>query len=341
MTCSRCGRETTNGGPACPACVSQAAAVTIGQAGVTGGEGAPATPAAPVPVAAPAPAPPPLPLPARAPAPARSVPVPPPLAPGSPAAAGPGTAARPPAPEPAAPESAAPESAAPESLPAAPSVSKYDLRAPAPGTGGRRIMLISAALVLVLAAAGGVVALVTASGPGAAARGQLLTQPGGQSGTAPGGGAAAGRGTAPAGRQGRTVRPAVILAPAVRSQPYARPAGRFLARYFRAINHHDYRAYLRLFAPASRAALSQSRFLAGYGTTHDVTPRLIRLTQAGLRQLAATVTFTSHQDATASPAHASCLHWRITVYLIRHGTRHERYFIGTPPAGYAAREHAC
>jgi hypothetical protein len=131
------------------------------------------------------------------------------------------------------------------------------------------------------------------------------------------------------------------MAPAVRSQPGARPASRFLARYFRAINHHDYQAYLRLFAPASRAALPETRFLAGYGTTRDSAARLIRLTPAGSRQLAATVTFTSHQDATASPAHASCLRWRITVYLIRHGTRHERYFIGAPPAGYTAREHAC
>src|SRR5262245_1790475 len=131
MTCSRCGRDVMNGAPACPACASrEAAAVTsparavdaavlagAGRArrhgGVTGGEGAPATPAPPVPVATPAPPP---------------VPGPPP--------------------------------AVPDPLPAAPAVSKYDLRAPAPGTGGRRIMLISAALVLVLAGAGGVAALV-------------------------------------------------------------------------------------------------------------------------------------------------------------------------------------
>jgi hypothetical protein len=183
--------------------------------------------------------------------------------------------------------------------------------------------------------------LVTASGPGAAARGQLLTQPGSQS-AAPGG-LPAGRGAASAGhRNAGAGRPAVVMAPAVRDRPGARPASRFLARYFQAINHHDYQAYLRLFAPASRAALAQGGFLAGYGSTHDAAARLIRLTSAGPGQLAATVTFTSHQDASASPAHASCLRWRITVYLLRHGgTRPGRYFIGTPPAGYAAREHAC
>jgi hypothetical protein len=299
MTCSRCGRETMNGAPACWACASREASVTR-QAGVTGGEGAPATPAAPVPVAAPAPPP----LPGPAPAAARW-PAPPPVA------------------------------AVP--LPVAPAVSKYDLKAAAPGTGGRRIMLISAALVLVLAGAGGVAALVTASGPGAAARGQLLTQPGGQS--APPGGSPAGRSAANAGP--RSARPAVVLAPAVRNQPGARRASHFLARYFRAINHHDYQAYLRLFAPVSRAALSPSRFLAGYGTTRDTAARLIRLTRTGPGQLAAAVTFTSHQDATASPAHASCLRWRITVYLIRPGSRQQRYFIDAPPAGYTAREHAC
>jgi len=202
-------------------------------------------------------------------------------------------------------------------------------------------MLGSAALVMALAAAGGVAVLVTASGPGGS-RGQLLTDPGHESAAAPATRSAAGpSGTGRDGTRPRAGRSAVLVAPPARPQPDAQPVSRFLSRYFRAINHHDYPAYLRLFSPASRAALSQSSFQAGYGSTRDSAPRLVALQAAGLRQLAATVTFTSRQDAAASPEHEGCLRWRITVYLIRHGGRHERYFIGNPPAGYTARDHAC
>ncbi|HEY1641499.1 MAG TPA: hypothetical protein VGG35_12475 [Streptosporangiaceae bacterium] len=206
-------------------------------------------------------------------------------------------------------------------------------------TGGRRIMLGSAALVMALAAAGGVAVLVTASGTGGGSRGQLLTDPGRHSPATPGTHSPAGTGRNGSGP--RAGRSAVRVAPAARRQPGARPVSRFLSRYFRAINHHDYPAYLRLFSPASRAALSQSSFLAGYGSTRDSAPRLVTLQAAGRRQLAATVTFTSRQDAAASPEHEGCLRWRITVYLIRRGGQHERYFIGNPPAGYTARDHAC
>jgi hypothetical protein len=193
---------------------------------------------------------------------------------------------------------------------------------------------------MALAAAGGVAVLVTASGPGGS-RGQLLTDPGRES-ASPGTRSPAGpSGTGRDGTRPRAARSAVLVAPPARQQPDAQPVSRFLSRYFRAINHHDYPAYLRLFSPASRAALSQSSFLAGYGSTRDSAPRLAGLQAAGPRQLAATVTFTSRQDAAASPEHEGCLRWRITVYLIRHDGRHERYFIGNPPAGYTARNHAC
>lgn len=322
---------------------------TMDHPGVTGDEGAPAIQAAPVPQ--PAPVPQAAPFAAAYPegtAYPEGAARPEAMSlwgaeAGNALTSSPATPSTPP-PAAAGPTAAAAGPAAPPPAFAPTSVSKYDRKAPAPGTvsSGRRVVLGSAALVLVIAGAG-VAALVTTHAPGSTAQGQLLTQPDqsaspGESaaGSAGGSSRASGEGT-----KARRGRPAVAVAPAVGLQPYAQPVSHFLVRYFRAINHHDYRSYLRLFTPASRAALSESGFLAGYGTTRDSAPRLIRLTSEGMRRLAATVTFTSHQDAAASPGHASCLRWRITVYLIRHGTRHERYFIGNPPAGYAAHEHAC
>jgi hypothetical protein len=205
-------------------------------------------------------------------------------------------------------------------------------------------MLATVALVLGLACCGGVAVLVTASGPGTSAHGQLLTHPGGQAASSADPAAEqpeAGHRTRARGTATPARRAAVTIAPAARQQPHATAVGAFLTRYFRAINHHNYHAYLRLFSPASRPALSGASFMAGYGTTHDSAPKLTSLAPAGLRQLAATVTFTSHQDATTSPEHASCLRWRITVYLIRHGGRQERYYVGNPPAAYSANDRAC
>jgi hypothetical protein len=105
-----------------------------------------------------------------------------------------------------------------------------------------------------------------------------------------------------------------------------------------AINDHDYRAYLHLYSPETRRALSWARFQAGYGTTHDSAERLTELAATAPGQLAATVTFTSHQSPASSPPHAGCLRWNITVYLVRRGVR---YVIGNPPADYYARDQPC
>jgi hypothetical protein len=105
-----------------------------------------------------------------------------------------------------------------------------------------------------------------------------------------------------------------------------------------AINDHDYRAYLHLFSPESRGALSGAGFQAGYGTTRDSAERLTELAATTPGRLAATVTFTSHQSPASSPAHAGCLRWNITVYLVRRGGR---YVIGNPPADYYAKDQPC
>jgi hypothetical protein len=237
---------------------------------------------------------------------------------------------------------------------------------PGPPNAGRRTVLAAAALVLLAAGAGTVVAFER---PGRAApaadragavharqlsageprRGEPRGRPGSTApagGTAPAGSTARAGGTARADRSrdggsgdgGTAGRPTVSVGAAVAGQPRAAAVGAFLDRYFAAIDRHDYRGYLRLFSQASRRALSAAGFRAGYGTTRDAAETLTGLTPAGPRELAAAVTFTSHQAPTASPARSACLRWRITLYLVRHG---RRYVITSPPAGYYATERAC
>jgi hypothetical protein len=132
--------------------------------------------------------------------------------------------------------------------------------------------------------------------------------------------------------------PLVAVAPAAAAGPHEVAVLTFLTRYFTAINHHRYRAYLRLYSRPSRGSLSAAQFEAGYATTRDIGPTLVSLDAPGRGQLAATVTFTSHQRADTSPQHAACVRWTITLYLIRDG---RRYVMGDPPADYAASGRPC
>jgi hypothetical protein len=197
---------------------------------------------------------------------------------------------------------------------------------------GPRLVLLTAALVLAVAGTGG---------------GLLLARPaaGPAAGRPPAGAARRPAGVSLAGAAGRMSRTAggppgagVAIAATARAQPGALAADAFLARYFAAINRHDYRGYLRLFGPGSARSLSAAGFRAGYATTRDSAETLAALAAAGPGQVAATVTFTSRQAPSASPAHAACVRWRITIYLLR---RDGRYVIGNPPGGYRAADRAC
>jgi hypothetical protein len=197
-------------------------------------------------------------------------------------------------------------------------------------------VLLTAALVLAVAGAGGGLLLARpAAGSGA----------GPAAGRPPAGAARPAAGAALAGAAGRMSRTAggppgasVAIAARARAQPGAAAADAFLARYFAAINRHDYRGYLRLFGPGSGRSLSAAGFRAGYATTRDSAETLAALAAAGPGQVAATVTFTSRQAISASPAHAACVRWRITIYLLRRGGR---YVIGNPPDGYQAADRGC
>ena len=60
-------------------------------------------------------------------------------------------------------------------------------------------------------------------------------------------------------------------------------------------------------------------FGASYQSTHDSRARLAGLAATGPQGLAAMVTFVSHQDPAASPDHAACDRWHITLFIKRDG----------------------
>jgi hypothetical protein len=209
------------------------------------------------------------------------------------------------------------------------------------GPNGRRLVLATAALVVAAGTGAGVLLAQPAAGRGPAAGGRpsaaaarLRVAPAGAGGQADAGSPAGRLRRAAAGQPG----PGVAIAAGARARPGAAAVAAFLTRYFAAINRHDYGGYLRLFGPGGRRSLSAGRFRAGYGTTRDSAETLTRITAAGPGQVAAAVTFTSRQAPAASPVHAACVRWRITIYLAR---RDGRYAVQNPPAGYAAADRAC
>ncbi len=196
---------------------------------------------------------------------------------------------------------------------------------------GRWIALTAAMAVLVMAAAAATLTLANgrarSGSPQAGAPARRFGLSAGPSPTASGGTSA----TAPANGN-------VVVAAGAAATPHERPVVSFLTRYFAAINHHDYQAYLRLFSAAIRGSLTAAAFSAGYGSTRDslATLRHIGIVRPG--QLAAVITFTSHQKPGQSPSQSACTRWRISLYLTREGNE---YQLQRPPSGYQASFRAC
>ncbi len=205
---------------------------------------------------------------------------------------------------------------------------------------GRWIALTAASAVLVIAAAAvTLTAMNSRLGSGSPPSGAVASGHGrvsstsGLSSTSGRAGAAA---VHPAGALAGGRR--IVIAPGAAGSPHAQAVVWFLTRYFAAINAHDYRAYRRLFSPATRGALSQAAFIAGYGTTRDSAASLRAIRVTGPGQLAAMVSFTSHQQPGQSLSQSSCTVWHISLYLTRTASG---YLLQAPPAGYQASFRAC
>jgi hypothetical protein len=122
---------------------------------------------------------------------------------------------------------------------------------------------------------------------------------------------------APSVSPGAPAASAVTVAPAAAGEPHVDRVVTLLDSYFSAINQHDFPAYRSLFIPAIRAGMHS--FGASYQSTHDSRARLAGLAATGPQGLAATVTFVSHQNPAASPDHAACDRWHITLFIKRDG----------------------
>lgn len=189
---------------------------------------------------------------------------------------------------------------------------------------GRRIALAATLAVLLIAAATAGVVLAT---HGAVSSHQRASAP------------AAGRAPHRAARSA-SVPPAAglvgVAASAARS-PYLAVVRPFLTSYFSAINRHDYAAYAALFSPAVGGE-SAAAFSAGYGTTTDSSVTLQSVGVVGTGELAAQVSFVSHQLPSASPTNSSCTAWTISLYLL---SQDGNYLLQPPPAGYQPSDGAC
>jgi hypothetical protein len=109
-------------------------------------------------------------------------------------------------------------------------------------------------------------------------------------------------------------------------------------RYFTAINQHDYQAYTSLFDQQMQQQNPESSFDSGYDGTSDSAETLKSISDTGSGGVAASLTFTSHQNPANSPDNSSCDQWSITLFLVPDGGG---YLIGTPPSGYQASHDAC
>jgi hypothetical protein len=137
-----------------------------------------------------------------------------------------------------------------------------------------------------------------------------------------------------------TVSPSarVIVAADVTANPAEPTVAGFLDRYFTAINSHDYAAYSSLLDSREQSVNTPASFNTGYGSTTDSAETLTGIAGTTGGGEAATVSFTSHQNAAESPTKTSCTSWTITLYLQPNGGS---YLIGPAPAGYHASYRAC
>jgi hypothetical protein len=202
---------------------------------------------------------------------------------------------------------------------------------PTPRRGGPGA-LIAVVIVAMLVVGGGAFALVwslTSKHTAAGTPGQATppASPAGAAATTPSATPTASAGTA-----------IVAVAPAAEASPAAARVQALLDRYFAAINAHDYQAFNSLLDTRLRQQDPPSTFNSGYATTQDSAEELTAISAASAGELAAAVTFTSHQSPANSPDDSSCDSWRITLYLLPNGGS---YLIGAAPPGYRASYQGC
>ena len=121
--------------------------------------------------------------------------------------------------------------------------------------------------------------------------------------------------------------------------PNAASVAAFLGQYFAAIDAHNYQSYYSLLSPQVQQGTSRAQFDQGYRSTADSNETLVGISTASDGDLAAEVTFTSHQNPADSPDHSeSCTNWDISLFLAQGASG---YVIDAAPSGYQASYQAC
>ena len=217
---------------------------------------------------------------------------------------------------------------------------------PPPGgrrsSGGRKAAFVVAVVLVMLAAGGGAYALVSRSSkqntaqPPASPTAAFSAKP-----TAP---SSASASSTPGGADGPSTSATASPVPSLVSlgtgvaSTGAEPAVETtLSRYFEGINTHDYAEYQNAHNQQEQATESQSEFDTGYGSTTDTGMTLTSLVSTASGE-SATVTFTSHQDKSASIDGSACNDWQVTYFLVPQGAG---YLIGHTPAGYKPIHSDC
>ena len=208
-----------------------------------------------------------------------------------------------------------------------------------PSSGGRRAGFIIVVVLVMLAAGGGAYALVSRSNHNNTAQPPAPTVTASSSASASASASAQQSASAAPSASASTSASAsaspsaglVSLAPGVASNPAAPAVEKTLTNYFQGINTHNYAEYSSALDAQEQAGEPKSAFRSGYKSTTDSGMQLITLESTGNGGLAATVTFTSHQDSGTGIDGSPCNNWHLTLYLVKQGTS---YLQGAAPSTY-------
>jgi hypothetical protein len=213
-------------------------------------------------------------------------------------------------------------------------------------SGGRgTAILVIVVVLVVLGAGGGAYALTRSHGHSTAqpsgtraVTGPPSTGPTVQAPASPVVNASASSTASPSVSPSPTRTGTVQVAPEVASDAEAPQVEAYLNRYFSAINTRNYSAYQILLDAQQQQGNSRSKFASGFATTKDSNEVLTSIENTGGGTLTANVSFTSHQSPGDSVDGSACNKWRISLFLVPHGTS---YVMTAAPAGYHAGYTDC
>jgi hypothetical protein len=144
---------------------------------------------------------------------------------------------------------------------------------------------------------------------------------------------------APSPRPAPSTVGSVTVSAGAAQNPAATAIATFVSQYFSAINSHDFQAYLTLLTPPQQQGQTAETFSQGFGSTADSREILVAINPAANGDTAATLTFTSHQNASqAVGSTGTCTDWNITMFLEPNGTG---YLIDQAPSTYHSQYKAC